>query len=685
MTVVKNEKNELILQRKVTGWRVCIDYRKLNNATQKDHFPLSFIDQILERLAGHEYYCFLDGFSGNFQIPIALENQEKTTFTCPYDTFAYKRMSFELCNVLATFQRRMTAIFHELIEDNMEVFMDDYFVFGNSFYHCLKNLEKMLKRCKETNLVLNWEKCHFMVKEGIILGHKVLGLGIENIHKRFFTSPTSYDPTPAKDAQFNLMMSHSYSSNALTESYEGASPEMRQHKSFDNVTVAHQEGIMGIDFMGPFPSSNGNKYVLVAIDYVSKWVEAQAFPTNDAQNVVNFFKKLFIRFRIPKDLISNKGTHFYNYQMERAMKRKLKLRWYGPFSVSKDLKNGAIELYDEDGNEFIVNKQWVKPYQKDVLENDKQDDITLDDEGEVTQGHIVCRVFEQKINAFIAFLKNEQTFRNVTGVEFQKRGLPHCHSLLWVDSASKIQTAEDVDQFILDELSDLHVSAESVNKPEVHVHLFTERDNIGFDLTKSDLCPSFVEDLITKGVGLRVVDSYTGNHREDDFTLLETIRRFLGSVMGEIDISTLTLEQYFRLIEENQASRMANDEFEGTMEKEIEDMTIAEYIEYKAEMKRKSWRDAQSYFPTKYDDGDDGSFHLEKNRTLNYPYYNESSKEELKEEISYMSDGESVMSEQDTSDNTNAPNLEPYDEGMSNDDDVDEWLITKIEEHKKGG
>ncbi|GJZ81009.1 hypothetical protein Tco_0646003 [Tanacetum coccineum] len=103
MTIVKNEKNELIPQRKVTGWRVCIDYRKLNNTTQKDHFPFPFIDQMLERLAGHEYYCFLDGFSGYFQIPISLEDQEKITFTCPYGNFAYKRMPFRLCNAPATF------------------------------------------------------------------------------------------------------------------------------------------------------------------------------------------------------------------------------------------------------------------------------------------------------------------------------------------------------------------------------------------------------------------------------------------------------------------------------------------------------------------------------------------------------------------------------------------------------
>nr|GEU59093.1 reverse transcriptase domain-containing protein [Tanacetum cinerariifolium] len=101
-TVVKNE---LIPTRLVTEWRVCIDYRKLNEATRKDHFPLPFMDQMLERLAGNEYYCFLDGFSGYFQIPIDPRDQEKTTFTCPYGTFAYRRMPFGLCNAPGTFQR----------------------------------------------------------------------------------------------------------------------------------------------------------------------------------------------------------------------------------------------------------------------------------------------------------------------------------------------------------------------------------------------------------------------------------------------------------------------------------------------------------------------------------------------------------------------------------------------------
>ena len=158
---------------------MCIDFRKLNAATRKDHFPLPFIDQMLERLANHPYYCFLDGYSGFFQIPIHPDDQEKTTFTCPYGTYAYRRMPFGLCNAPATFQRCMMSIFTDLIEDIMEVFMDDFSVYGSSFNVCLSNLCRVLKRCEEKHLVLNWEKCHFMVTDGIVLGHKISEKGIE--------------------------------------------------------------------------------------------------------------------------------------------------------------------------------------------------------------------------------------------------------------------------------------------------------------------------------------------------------------------------------------------------------------------------------------------------------------------------------------------------------------------------
>ena len=129
--------------------------------------------------AGKEFFCFLDGYSGYNQIAISPEDQEKTTFTCPYGTFAFKRMPFGLCNAPATFQRCMMAIFADMIEQSMEVFMDDFTVFGDSYDECLENLANVLKRCEDTNLVLNWEKCHFMVKEGIVLGHRVSKNGLE--------------------------------------------------------------------------------------------------------------------------------------------------------------------------------------------------------------------------------------------------------------------------------------------------------------------------------------------------------------------------------------------------------------------------------------------------------------------------------------------------------------------------
>ncbi|WKA10600.1 hypothetical protein VitviT2T_028165 [Vitis vinifera] len=147
ITVVGNEKGEEVATCLTSGWRVCIDYRKLNVVTRKDHFPLPFIDQVLERVSGHPFYCFLDGYSEYFQIEIDVEDQEKTTLTYPFRTYAYRRIPFGLCNAPATFQRF--------------------------------NLEAVLNKCIEKDLVLNWEKCHFMVQQGIFLGHIISEKGIE--------------------------------------------------------------------------------------------------------------------------------------------------------------------------------------------------------------------------------------------------------------------------------------------------------------------------------------------------------------------------------------------------------------------------------------------------------------------------------------------------------------------------
>jgi len=157
-TVVENEQKELIQTRLPTKVRVCMDNRKLNAVTRKDHFLLPFIDQMLERFARHEYYCFLDGYSGYNQIPIAAEDQEKTMFTCPFRTFAYRRMPFGLCNAPATFQRCMLSSFSDMVERFLKIYMDDFSMYGDSFDQCLHHFKLSPQRCREKNLTLNWDK-----------------------------------------------------------------------------------------------------------------------------------------------------------------------------------------------------------------------------------------------------------------------------------------------------------------------------------------------------------------------------------------------------------------------------------------------------------------------------------------------------------------------------------------------
>ncbi|KAG7585701.1 Integrase catalytic core [Arabidopsis thaliana x Arabidopsis arenosa] len=604
-----------------------VELKPLPKGLRKDHFPLPFIDQMLERLANHPYYCFLDGYSGFFQIPIHPNDQEKTTFTCPYGTFAYKRMPFDLCNAPATFQRCMTSIFSDLIEEMVEVFMDDFSVYGSSFSSCLSNLCRVLSRCEETNLVLNWEKCHFMVKEGIVLGHKISKKGIEvdrakievmvqlqpprsvkdvrsflghagfyrrfikdfsklarpmtrllckemefdfdeeclksfqlikealisapivqapnwdypfeimcdayavgavlgqkidkKLHVIYYASRTmddaqvkyattekellavvfafekfrSYlvgskvivyidhaalrhiyakkdtkprllrwilllqefdmeivdkkgiengvadhlsrmriddevlidDSMPEEQLMVTEFFGKNYSGNEFHQlnAVEGRSPWYADHVNYlacgvepPNLTKEEVEGILlhchgstygghfatfktvskvlqagfwwptmfkdaqqfisrcdscqrkgnisrrnempqnpileveifdvwGIDFMGPFPSSYGNKYILVAVDYVSKWVEAIASPTNDSRVVLKMFKTIiFPRFGIPRVVISDGGTHFINKVFENLLKKhEVKLKVATPYHPQT---SGQVEISNRE-------------------------------------------------------------------------------------------------------------------------------------------------------------------------------------------------------------------------------------------------------------------------------------------------------------------------------------------------
>ncbi|KAJ9546931.1 hypothetical protein OSB04_019474 [Centaurea solstitialis] len=599
---------------------------------------------MLERLAARAYYCFLDGYSGYNQIPIAPEDQQKTTFTCPYGTFAYRRMPFGLCNAPATFQRCMLAIFSDMVERTMEVFMDDFSVYGDSYDECLQNLEAVLQRCEDTSLVLNWEKCHFMVTEGIVLGHKVSEEGIEvdqakvdiirnlpyptsvkgvrsflghaGFYRRFIkdfskiTKPlcslllkdAKFDFThecefafdrlkseltsapiltaPVWSLPFTLMCDASdtavgavlgqkknnrmhviyYASKTLDEaqvnyattekellavvfacekfrSYlvgakvivytdhsalkylmakKDAKPrlirwilllqefdiEIRDKKGSENTVADHlsrleddgrhptdetvinesfpdeqlfgvnasdpwyadmvnflvssviphnfnshqkkkfisdvkhyfwdepclykrcadgmvrkcvpdeekddvlkhchnlecgghfsanrtvakvlQSGffwksmfkdalelfdVWGIDFMGPFPNSHRNEYILVAVDYVSKWVEAIASPTNDSKVVINFLKKnIFARFGVPRALISDGGSHFCNRYLEALLKK---------YSV----KHRITTLYHPQANGLaeVSNRELKQILEKTVNASRKDWSLKLDD------------------------------------------------------------------------------------------------------------------------------------------------------------------------------------------------------------------------------------------------------------------------------------------------------------------
>ncbi|GJS23026.1 reverse transcriptase domain-containing protein [Tanacetum coccineum] len=506
ITVVKNEEKELIPTRLFTGWRIYIDYKKRNDATRKDHFPLPFMDQMLERLACNEYYCFLDGFFGYFQIPIDPLDQEKTTFTCPYGTLAYRRMPIWLSMHRHVPKVYGFAIFHEYIEKTMEVFMI-FLVFGDSFpssFHLDKSapnsgievdkskvnvIEKLphpttvkgihsflghvgfyrrfiqdfSKIAQPMTYLLEKETPFIFSKEyikafetlkmklthapilvlrldlpfeimcdasdfavGAVLGQRVENLAanllsrLENPHqsklekkeitktfpletlrmvtfrgddnapwfadfanyhagnfvikgmssqqkRKFFKDVKHYfwdDPFLFKICADQVIRRCVHDKEALdileachngpTGGHHGANLTAKKvfdagffwptiykdaHELVKNCDSCQRQGkisqrdempqnsiqvceifdVWGIDFMGPFPSSRGNKYILVAVDYLSKWVEAKALPTNDARVVCKFLKSLFARFGAPRAIISDRGTHFCNDQFAKVM------------------------------------------------------------------------------------------------------------------------------------------------------------------------------------------------------------------------------------------------------------------------------------------------------------------------------------------------------------------------------
>nr|GEV43888.1 reverse transcriptase domain-containing protein [Tanacetum cinerariifolium] len=470
--------------------------------------------KMLERLAGNEFYCFLDGFSGYFQIPIDPRDQEKTMFTCSYGTFAYRRMPFSLCNAPGTFQRCILAIFHDMVENTMEVIMDDFSVFGNSFENCLSCLDKMLIEVDRAKVDVIAKLPHPTTVKGAVLGqrHEKHFMPIYYASKTMNDAESNYTTTEKemlavvyafekfqsylimnksivhtdhsafkylfakKDAKARLLrwvlllqefnfkvldtkgaenlaavhlsrLENPYENvlelkginetfpletlsmvtfrgdsstpwfadfanyhagnfivkgmtsqqknkffkdvkhyfwddsflfkicadqviqrcmhgkealgilvachNRPTGGHHGANltakkifdaglfwptiykdahefvkncdvPTIRKISQRDempqnSIQICKIFDVWGINFMGMFSSSRGNKYILVAVDYLSKWVESKALPTNDARVVCKFLKSLFARFGTPRAIISDHGTHFCNDQFAKVM------------------------------------------------------------------------------------------------------------------------------------------------------------------------------------------------------------------------------------------------------------------------------------------------------------------------------------------------------------------------------
>nr|GEY50855.1 reverse transcriptase domain-containing protein [Tanacetum cinerariifolium] len=246
-------------------------------------------------------------------------------------------MPFGLYNAPGTFQRCMMAIFHYMIEKTMEVFMDDFLV-GDSFSSCLSHLDTMLQR-----LEVDRAKVDVIAK----LPHPTNVKGVRNFlahvgfYRRFIqdfskiAGPMTYLLEKetlfmfSKDCidAFETLKNKLIDAPILVVSdwnlpFELMCKISQKDEMPQNVIqVCEIFDVWSIDFMGPFPSSQRNRYILVAVDYLSKWVEAKVLPTNDARIVMKFLKSLFARSGTPRAIISDHGTHFCNVKFAKVMSK----------------------------------------------------------------------------------------------------------------------------------------------------------------------------------------------------------------------------------------------------------------------------------------------------------------------------------------------------------------------------
>nr|GEX59392.1 reverse transcriptase domain-containing protein [Tanacetum cinerariifolium] len=319
----------------------------------------------LSNIQGNEYYCFLDGFSGYFQIPIDPRDQEKTTFTCPYEMFAFQRIPFGLCNAPGTFQRCMLAIFHDMVEKTIKVFMDDFSVFGNSFENCLSCLDKMLQRCEDTNLSLNWEKSHFMVKKGIVLGHKISKNEIEVDKAKIDVIAKLPHPTTVKGIR--SFLGHVGFYWRFIQDFSKISRPMTHLLEKNTLFIFSEDCIKAFQMLK-------KKLTKAPILIAPNWdlpfelmCDANDFAIEkEMLAVVYAFEKFWSYLIMNKSIVHTDHSAlkylFAKKDAKARLLRKLKIRWSGPFTIAKVFPYGTVEQSQANGPNFKVNGHRVKHY-----------------------------------------------------------------------------------------------------------------------------------------------------------------------------------------------------------------------------------------------------------------------------------------------------------------------------------
>nr|GEU99625.1 reverse transcriptase domain-containing protein [Tanacetum cinerariifolium] len=297
-TVVENEENGLISTRLVMGWRVCIDYQKLNDAIRKDYFPLPFMDQMLERVAGNEYYCFLDGFSGYFQIPIDPQDQEKTTFTCPYGTFAYrtvlgqrKTKHFQpihyASKTMTDAQAHYTMTEKELLAVvyAFEKFQP-YLVLSKSIMYTDHSAFKYLLTSKMPSRDCSGGFSSFK------------NLISSSVIKKRSREPSHRPSVPIREPSPNTLWFAAFANYHAGKFVVKGMSSQQKNKFFKDVKHYSWDDPFLLKICAN-QVIRRNKYILMVVDCLSKWDEAKALPTNEARVVCKFLKSLFARFGTP--------------------------------------------------------------------------------------------------------------------------------------------------------------------------------------------------------------------------------------------------------------------------------------------------------------------------------------------------------------------------------------------------